>query len=265
MQHKSKPVSENTPKANKAFDGERIAKVMARAGIGSRRQIEDWILAGRVSVNGQTIPSPALNVTDSDKIAFDGKPIAKASKTRVWIYHKPRGLIVTREDELQRATIFDDLPDDMPRVISIGRLDLDSEGLLLLTNDGEYARKLELPENKLIRKYRVRVYGQIPHHLCEQLAQGVKIDGIHYRPIKANIDDLKSNAQHKMNMAGQKETHRMHTNHWLTLELSEGKNREIRRLMEYFDLTVNRLIRTQYGKFQLGNLERGACIEVKPV
>lgn len=263
---------EQQHKSETPIKGERIAKVIARAGLGSRRQVEAWISEGRVRVNGSILISPALNVTDSDKISLDGKPIPGASRTRLWLYHKPRGLVVTRQDELGRATIFDYLPGDMPRVISIGRLDLDSEGLILLTNDGEYARSLEHPSSGMERRYKIRVYGRIPPTMVEDLAKGVVIDGLEYRPVEVVILDDHGGIQGRErndNISNPADTHqamrhRSSTNHWLQVTLWEGKNREIRRLMEVFGLSVSRLLRTGYGPFELGTLPRGAFREISP-
>ena len=224
--------------------GERIAKVVARAGVCSRREAERQIEQGRIAVNGIVLTSPACVVTETDVVTVDGKPLPAKEKTRVWRYHKPAGLVTTRKDPQGRPTVFDSLPDTMPRVISIGRLDLNSEGLLLLTNDGEFARQMELPSTGWARRYRVRIHGEITPEMIDRLAKGVAVDGVRYAPAQVTVDKKQG------------------TNTWLTVSLKEGKNREIRRLMESFNLPVTRLIRVSYGPFQLGNLERGAVDEI---
>jgi 23S rRNA pseudouridine2605 synthase len=224
--------------------GERIAKRLARAGICSRRDAERWIAEGRVIVNGKKLDTPAFLVTAQDEIRVDGKPLAGPEKTRLWLYHKPRGLMTTHKDPQGRPTVFDNLPRELPRVISVGRLDFNSEGLLLLTNDGELARRLELPTTGWLRRYRVRVNG-LPHkqHLAE-LAQGVTIEGVAYGSITATVERSQGD------------------NSWLVVGLREGKNREVRRVMEHLGHQVSRLIRTAYGPFQLGALEPGKVKEV---
>ena len=225
--------------------GDRIAKVLARAGVASRREAERMIEAGRVTVNGRKIDSPALNVTDKDKIAVDGKPLAAAEPARLWLYHKPPGRVTTARDEQGRPTIFDDLPEDMPRVMSVGRLDLNSEGLLLLTNDGAIKRRLELPSTGWLRKYRVRIKGQPEDSAFAPLRAGLDLDGTRYQPMIVTLDRQQG------------------ANAWLTVGLREGKNREIRRAMEALGFAVNRLIRVSYGPFQLGQLKPGAVEEVR--
>ncbi|MCI5109129.1 MAG: rRNA pseudouridine synthase [Marivita sp.] len=225
--------------------GDRIAKVIARAGIASRREAEQLILQGRVSVNGKVITSPALNVTASDKVVVNGKVIGTPDEPRMWLYHKPVGLVTTTKDEQGRPTIFDNLPEDMPRVMSVGRLDLNSEGLLLLTNDGGIKRKLELPSTGWLRKYRVRVKGQPSDAMLEPLRKGMVIDGERFQPMIVSLDRQQG------------------ANAWLTVGLREGKNREIRRAMADIGLTVNRLIRISYGPFQLGQLKSGAVDELR--
>jgi 23S rRNA pseudouridine2605 synthase len=225
--------------------GERIAKVIARAGIASRREAERMIDAARVSVNGKTISSAALNVTPNDKVKVDGKPIEPAEPPRLWLFHKPLGLVSTTKDEQGRKTIFDALPEDMPRVLNVGRLDLNSEGLLLLTNDGDIKRKLELPSTGWLRRYRVRAKGQPTDSMLKPLRAGITVDGERFRPMEIAIDRQQG------------------ANVWLTISLREGKNREIRRAMEYIGLSVNRLIRVSYGPFQLGTLKTGAVEEVR--
>jgi len=223
---------------------ERIAKVIARAGLCSRREAERWINDGRVRVDGKTLDSPALTVDTTNIILVDGKPLPQAQETRLWRYHKPTGLVTSHNDPQGRPTVFEKLPPTMVRVISVGRLDINSEGLLLLTNDGELARRLEMPSTGWVRRYRVRVRGTVDKNKLKSLQNGVTVAGIKYGAIEAALDS---------------ETR---TNAWLTVSLSEGKNREIRKVMEHLDLSVNRLIRLSYGPFQLGNLERGQVDEV---
>ena len=225
---------------------DRIAKVMARVGIASRRDAEKLILEGRVAVNGEVISSPALNVSSADRITVDGQPLGEAEPPRVWLYHKPAGLVTTAKDEQGRETVFDTLPEDLPRVMSIGRLDLNSEGLLLLTNDGELKRKLELPETGWVRKYRVRVKGEPYEDMLKPLREGVVVDQERFQPMSVSLDRQQG------------------SNAWLTVGLREGKNREIRRAMESIGLVVNRLIRVSYGPFQLGDLEPGELQELRP-
>ena len=225
-------------------DLERIAKRMARAGLCSRREAEAWIEEGRVKVNGKKIHSPALNVSATDEISVDGKILAEKEPLRLWLYHKPAGLMTTHKDPEGRPTVFERLPKDLGRVISIGRLDMNSEGLLLLTNDGALARKLELPSTGWIRRYRVRTYGGITESMISEMKQGVTIDGMRYGSVEAVLDSQKSN------------------NSWMTVALSEGKNREIRKIFEHFGCQVSRLIRLSYGPFQLGSLPKGEVKEV---
>lgn len=232
--------------ADTAKNGDRIAKVLARAGVASRRMAEALINEGRIAVNGQVIDSPALNVTSRDKIAVDGQPLAAAEPVRVWLYNKPLGLVTSERDEKGRETVFDTLPEDMPRVMSVGRLDLNSEGLLLLTNDGGLKRKLELPSTGWLRKYRVRVKGAPTEAMLAPLKQGVTIDGERFQPMLVTLDRQQG------------------ANAWLTVGIREGRNREIRRAMESVGLVVNRLIRTAYGPFQLGELATGAVEELRP-
>ena len=226
---------------------ERIAKRMARAGLCSRRDAESWIRAGRVMVNDTLLETPAYIVGPEDKIIVDNKPLPNPEATRLWRYYKPRGLVVSHRDEQNRETIFDRIENRLPRVMSVGRLDLDSEGMILLTNDGGLARHLELPNTGWIRKYRVRIYGRVDEKQLEKLKDGITIDGIHYGSLLARLDkQLTSNA-------------------WLTIAIKEGKNREIRRVMEYLGYSVSRLIRTSYGPFQLGNMKEDDLKEVKQV
>lgn len=224
--------------------GERVAKRLARAGVCSRRDAEKLIADGRVSVNGRVLDSPAFLVRDGDRIVVDGKAVAEPEPTRLWRYHKPEGLVTTARDEQGRATVFDNLPGDLPRVVSVGRLDLSSEGLLLLTNDGGLARFLELPATGWLRRYRIRVHGTPTPETMRRLAEGVVVDGIAYGPIETVIDRT------------------VGYNSWLTVGLREGKNREVRRVFDYLGLPVSRLIRVAYGPFQLGKLDRGQVEEV---
>ena len=230
---------------NNPTKGDRIAKVLARAGIASRRGAEEMIVAGRVCVNGKKIRSPALNVTASDRITVDGQPLAPAAPARLWLYHKPAGLVTTDRDEKGRATIYDNLPDDMPRVMSVGRLDINSEGLLLLTNDGSIKRRLELPSTGWMRRYRVRINGRPSDDTLAPLRKGITIDGEQFQPMQVTLDRQQG------------------ANAWLTVGLREGKNREIRRAMDRIGLAVNRLIRISYGPFQLGDLKPGTVEEIK--
>lgn len=225
--------------------GDRIAKIIARAGIASRREAERMIAEGRVSVNGKTIESPALNVTAADKVVVDGRALDAPPEPRLWLYHKPTGLVTTTKDEQSRPTIYDDLPDDLPRVMSVGRLDLNSEGLLLLTNDGGIKRQLELPSTGWLRRYRVRVNGRPDDAMLQPLRDGLTVEGQHFQPMVVAIDRQQG------------------ANAWLTVGLREGKNREIRRAMEDIGLKVNRLIRVSYGPFQLGQLKPGEVQEVR--
>ncbi|MEM8791195.1 MAG: pseudouridine synthase [Pseudomonadota bacterium] len=228
-----------------AEDTERIAKRIARAGLASRREAERMIEAGRVKVNGKRIDSPALNVTARDRIAVDGRAIGEAEPPRLWRYHKPAGLVTTDRDEKGRATIYDRLPPDLPRVMSVGRLDLTSEGLLLLTNDGGLKRKLELPSTGWMRKYRVRVHGAPDETTLAPLTRGITVDGERFKPMVVSLDRQQGR------------------NAWLTIGLREGRNREIRRALETVGLMVNRLIRISYGPFQLGELAQGEVEEIR--
>jgi len=230
----------------KAFEGERIAKRLARVGVASRREAERLIEAGRVAVDGKKITSPALNVTDANVITLDGKPVAQAEETRVWRYHKSAGNLTTNKDPQGRPTIFEKLPPELPRVVTVGRLDFNTEGLLLLTNDGELARHLELPRNAWLRHYRVRVYGTINAKKLKALESGVEIEGVHYDSVKVEVENEKAEG----------------ANQWLAVIIREGKNREVRKIMEHVGLQVTRLIRVSFGPFQLGKLPRGGIEEV---
>jgi 23S rRNA pseudouridine2605 synthase len=225
--------------------GERIAKVIARAGLASRREAEMWIAAGRVAVNGERIASPARNVAADDRITVDGEPLPVRERTRLFLYHKPRGLLTTHADPGGRPTIFSVLPKNLPRVISVGRLDLNTEGLLLLTNDGGLARTLELPATGWLRRYRVRAHGRVAQQALDRLRAGVTIDGIRYGSIEASVDRAQG------------------SNVWLTFAMREGKNREVKNVLGHLGLAVNRLIRVSFGPFQLAELPAGAIEEVK--
>lgn len=226
------------------IEGERIAKYLARAGVASRRDIERLIADGRVKLNGKKLDTPAVKVTSADKVQVDGQLVGAAEPTRLWRYHKPSGLVTTHRDPQGRPTVFERLPQNLPRVVSVGRLDLTSEGLLLLTNDGAMARKLELPANGWIRRYRARAYGVIGQGELDTLHDGVTIDGIRYGRIEAKLERQQG------------------ANAWITVSIAEGKNREVRRVLEGLGLRVNRLIRTAYGPFQLGLLEPGQVEEI---
>lgn len=223
---------------------ERLAKFMARSGVCSRRDAEELIKQKRVTVNGEIIDTPAYNVEGTEKILLDGEKLPEIEQTRLWLYHKPAGLMTTHKDTEARATVFEHLPIGLPRVISVGRLDLNSEGLLLLTNNGELSRKLELPENGWSRRYKVRVHGFVNKNKLADLAKGATVDGINYGPVKVELESQNG------------------TNSWLVVTLSEGKNREIRKLMKSIGLEVARLIRLSYGPFQLGSLKKGEVREV---
>jgi 23S rRNA pseudouridine2605 synthase len=223
---------------------ERIARLLARVGLCSRRDAERWIAAGRVSVDGQVLTTPAVTVTTANDVRVDGSPLPTPERPRLWRYHKPSGLVTTHRDEKGRPTVFDALPKDLPRVISVGRLDLTSEGLLLLTNDGGLARRLELPETGWIRRYKVRVHGEVDPGRLAALAKGITIGGVSYGPISAALERQQG------------------SNAWIALALREGKNREVRRVLEHLGLPVTRLIRLSFGPFQLGNLGRGEVAEV---
>jgi 23S rRNA pseudouridine2605 synthase len=223
----------------------RIAKAIARAGLCSRRDAERWILAGRVTVNGEVLQSPARDVGPNDVVIVDGRPLPIAEPVRLWRYYKPKGLVTTHRDPEGRPTVFDHLPKDMPRVISVGRLDFNSEGLLLLTTDGALARHLELPATGWLRRYRVRAHGKVTQADLDKLKEGIELDGVRYGPIEATLDREQG------------------SNVWLTIGLREGKNREVRKVLGSLDLQVSRLIRISFGPFQLLELEPGAVEPVK--
>jgi len=230
--------------ARESPQGERIAKVIARAGICSRRDAEKLVAEGRVALNGETVTTPATKVGENDVVAIDGKPLAGPEPARLWRYHKPSGLVTTHKDPEGRPTVFANLPKQMPRVVSIGRLDYNSEGLLLLTNDGGLARRLEVPSSGWVRKYRVRLFGKVTQADLDELATGITIDGVKYGPILADLERSKG------------------VYSWATVGLKEGKNREIKRVMERIGLKVARLIRVQYGPFHLGHLDPGQAEEI---
>jgi 23S rRNA pseudouridine2605 synthase len=236
------------PRPSPATGGEakeRIAKAIARAGLASRREAETWIAGGRVAVNGTTITSPAVNVGARDRVSVDGKPLPTRERTRLFLYHKPRGLLTTHADARGRPTLFAALPKDLPRVVSVGRLDLNTEGLLLLTNDGGLARVLELPSTGWLRRYRVRAHGSVTQEALDRLRSGITVEGVRYGPIEATLDRTQG------------------ANVWLTFAIREGKNREVRNVLGALGLQVNRLIRVSYGPFQLGELAAGAVEEVR--
>jgi 23S rRNA pseudouridine2605 synthase len=224
--------------------GERIAKRLSRAGVCSRREAERWIAEGRIAIDGKKVTEPGTRVADDAIVTVDGKPIAAPAAASLWRYNKPRGLVVTHKDEKGRPTVFERLPKSLPRVVSVGRLDLTSEGLLLLTNDGALARTLELPSTGWVRRYRVRVYGDVDEKALAALERGVTVEGVRYGPIRARRESAKA------------------SNTWLLVSLAEGKNREIRKVMEHLGLKVSRLIRVAYGPFQLGSLPEGEVARV---
>ncbi len=227
------------------MEKERIAKIIARAGVCSRRDAERLIAEGRVKVNGQVLETPAFLASFQDDIRVDGQSIPKPEGTRLFLYHKPAGLVTSARDDQGRDTVFDHLPSDLPRVISVGRLDLNTEGLLLLTNDGELSRYLELPSTGWVRTYRVRAYGRPTEDDLQALAEGISYEGVHYGPIDVQLDRGRGD------------------NTWMTMRLTEGKNREIRNVTRAIGLQVNRLIRISYGPFELGDLDEGEVVEVK--
>ena len=230
--------------AEESSQGERIAKVIARAGVCSRRDAEKLIAEGRVMLDGEIVATPAIKVTGDNLIQVDGKPLSEPVPARLWRYHKPAGLVTTHKDEKGRPTVFAGLPKNLGRVVSVGRLDFNSEGLLLLTNDGEIARRLEVPSSGWVRKYRARLFGKVTQAELEKLATGTVIAGVAYGPILADIERAKG----------------MYS--WVSVSLKEGKNREVKRVMESLGLKVARLIRVAYGPFQLGQLAEGAVEEI---
>ena len=236
---------ETKGEASQVRAGQRIAKVIARAGICSRRDAEAWIAEGRVSVNGEVLLSPAFNVSDADDVRVDGKRLGAAERTRLFLFHKPRGFVTTARDPEGRPTVFDALPPGLPRVVAVGRLDINTEGLMLLTNDGGLARVLELPSTGWLRRYRVRAHGAIDQAALDRLSGGIAIDGVDYLGIEAKLDREQG------------------SNVWITLGLREGKNREIKKVLEHLGLAVNRLIRVSFGPFELGDLAEGEAAEVR--
>ena len=231
-------------KLTKSNETERIAKKLSRAGVCSRREAERWIADGRIKVNNVILSTPATNVSEKDKILVDNIPLPKPSLTKIWRFHKPKGCLVTENDPKGRKTIFQILPKSLPRVISVGRLDYDSEGLLLLTNDGAISRKLELPSTGWLRKYKVRVHGIVDKSALLKIKDGIKLDNFKTGPIEASLEIQKG------------------TNAWILIGIREGRNREIRRIMDHLGYPVNRLIRLSYGPFQLGNLKSGEVLEI---
>ncbi|MEH2491238.1 pseudouridine synthase [Bradyrhizobium sp. AZCC 2230] len=238
-----RPRREEAPKPKKA--GERIAKALARAGLASRRDAEEMVTQGRVTVNGRVINSPALDITKNDVVLVDGKPLPERERTRLFLYHKPRGLMTTHDDPEGRPTVFDNLPEGLPRLISIGRLDFNTEGLLLLTNDGGLARTLELPDTGWLRRYRVRAHGDVTQAQLDQLKEGIEVEGVKYGPIEATLERDQG------------------ANVWLVFAIREGKNREVRNVCAHLGLEVNRLIRVSYGPFQLGEVPEGQVEEIR--
>lgn len=237
---------DNTQRSEGTRDGgDRIAKVIARSGLCSRRDAEAWIAAGRVAVNGAIVETPALDIGASDRVLVDGKPLPQREPPRVWRYYKPKGRVTTHKDPEGRPTVFEALPEGLPRLISVGRLDFNTEGLLLLTNDGDLARHLELPSTGWTRRYRVRAHGEVEQSALDALADGLTMGRVHYGPIEAALEREQGG------------------NVWIALSIREGKNREVRRVMEHLGLTVNRLIRVSFGPFMLGDLEPGQIEEVK--
>jgi 23S rRNA pseudouridine2605 synthase len=259
-QHPSGPApvgqSANDAETAQPGAGERVAKALARAGVASRREVERLIGEGRVALNGQVLTTPAVKIGPKDILTVNGEVVSDAEPTRLWRYHKPAGLVTTHTDPKGRATVFENLPAGLPRVISVGRLDLSSEGLLLLTNDGGLARALELPSTGLLRRYRARAYGQTTQAKLDKLLAGLTVEGVVYGPIEAHLDK----AQHRAADPEKKGP----ANLWITVTLTEGKNREVRRVLESIGLKVNRLLRLAYGPFALGVLAVGAAEEVGP-
>jgi 23S rRNA pseudouridine2605 synthase len=243
--NKANMSDETKAETSQVREGQRIAKVMARAGICSRRDAEAWIAEGRVSVNGEVLSSPAFNVNDADDVRVDGERLGAAERTRLFLFHKPRGFVTTARDPEGRPTVFAALPPGLPRVVAVGRLDINTEGLLLLTNDGGLARVLELPSTGWLRRYRVRAHGNIDQAALDRLSGGIAIDGVDYLGIEAKLDREQG------------------SNVWITLGLREGKNREIKKVLEHLGLAVNRLIRVSFGPFELGDLGEGEAAEVR--
>lgn len=240
-----RPAPAKKPHAPAGGEAERIAKRLARAGVASRRDAEAMIAAGRIAVNGKVIDSPALNVGGSDRIEVDGTPIPEIERTRLFLYHKPAGLVTTNRDPQGRKTVFESLPSDLPRVVTVGRLDINTEGLLLLTNDGGLSRVLELPSTGWLRRYRVRVHGKVDEKALADLRDGIAVDGVFYGAVEASLDRVQG------------------SNAWLTLGLREGKNREVRNILSALGLEVTRLIRISYGPFQLGEMAEGEVRELR--
>jgi 23S rRNA pseudouridine2605 synthase len=229
----------------KAGEGpQRIAKLLARAGIASRREIERMINEGRITLDDVIIDTPATLLESLRGVSVDGVPVQAAQATRLFLFHKPSGYLTTERDPAGRPTIYDKLPQDLPRLMPIGRLDMTTEGLLLLTNDGEFKRAMELPANGVERTYRARAFGEVSQAQLEELIHGIEIEGVHYARIDANLE------------------RRTGRNQWIEMTLTEGKNREVRRVLEHFELEVNRLIRTRYGPFELADLPSGAVAEI---
>ena len=252
MGHEDQPILAPEPgqgSTGATDSSERVAKALARAGVASRRDVERLIAEGRVKLNGEVLTTPAVKVSAGDVLSVDGRVVAAAEAARVWRYHKPVGLVTTHKDPKNRPTVFENLPPGLPRVISVGRLDLSSEGLLLLTNDGELARALELPSSALVRRYRARARGRgVTQATLDKLRDGIVVEGIAYGPIDAQLEANTSGG----------------ANQWIMVTLAEGKNREVRKVLDHLGLTVNRLIRLNYGPFELGRLKPGEAEEVAP-
>ncbi len=243
VEHVSDP---NAPDPPGQASGERVAKALARAGVASRREVERLIAAGRVRLNGEVLTTPAVKVDAADVLTVDGRVVGAPEPARLWRYHKPVGLVTTHSDPKGRPTVFEHLPKGLPRVISVGRLDLNSEGLLLLTNDGGLARSLELPSSGLVRRYRARVRGQTTQEALDALRDGLTVEGVVYGPIQARLEPKSGEG----------------VNRWIAISLAEGKNREVRKVLDALSLAVNRLIRVSYGPHQLGDLRPGEVAEV---